>query len=554
MLFPAPWHRGVPCWPLMQHNELLNTLPDFIALVRRDGVLLSRAGGSGLEGLRSATDDKDQPLDAVWPQELATLIRQLVRRSIAARTASEAKFHHHGVAYEVRATAQGPDRAVCVIRRALSTTMPTGGAPAGDTQSWRLERRDFKRQFKDSISLAVLRERPAAVAAIYVDGVSDVARIVDAEFAAKILSAAIARLAPDSTQSPGAEIRWYLGQLGGSLIAIVLESCDRERIDALVACFCQSLREPVARNDATFHLVAWAGVAILGQDATSPRLLLEHARSAANEARRVGTGAVQFFSDTMKLRALARLDIAHELRLAISNRGIRLRYVGRHDLASGRVVAAVGYLQWQDAFRGEVRAAEFVKVAETTGLARALSRAALERLGEDYASLRSRYGAEARISFGPLRHHVLHDQFLDDITDFLKTGTVPAAQFELRIGERFLATCDSHVLRSIAGLGVHLIVEDVGYGMSSLELMARAPIDGLQLGLSWITNVRRDPIARKLCHAAFSMAAALGLTSIAKGIDDREQRDVLLALGCGEGLGNLYGALENGIVESAAAS
>ena len=97
-------------------------------------------------------------------------------------------------------------------------------------------------------------------------------------------------------------------------------------------------------------------------------MLLDHARAAAAEARRAASRDVFFFSDTLQLRSLARIDIARELREAIANRAIRLRYMGRHELATGRRVAWVGYVRWLHPLRGEIRPSEFLRVAQTTGL------------------------------------------------------------------------------------------------------------------------------------------------------------------------------------------
>ena len=129
----------------------------------------------------------------------------------------------------------------------------------------------------------------------------------------------------------------------------------------------------------------------------------------------------------MKLRSLAQLDLARELREAIANGDIGLRYVGRHDLATGRLVAWVGYLRWMHPIRGEVRPAEFLRVAESTGLAAALSRAVLSCLQRDFTALAPQWDADVRISFGALRHHILHDDFAADIAQFLAEGAVPAS-------------------------------------------------------------------------------------------------------------------------------
>src|SRR5437879_6491560 len=366
-------------------DALLEGLPDLVLVVRRDGVVLQCGGGHGVPDLRPSRDLAGQRLEAVWSRPVASLLRQLARRAITSRTIAEARFEDGGCAYEVRASAHGPERAICVVRAAAAAP-PEDALDATDERPRpQLDRRGFLRRFKQSMSVAALREMPLAVAVIHVDGIADIAQIIAPKVAEQIMSAAILRL---PARDPGAEKAWwYLGQLSESLLAVVLESSDRDAIDACLGSVCASLREPVATLGAEFHLTPYAGVAVLGQDASSPTLLLDHARAAATEARRCGSSAVCFFTDTLRLRSLARLDIAQELRDAIANRDIRLRYVGRHDLESGRLVTWVGYLRWLHPLRGEIRAAEFLKVAETTGLATTLSRAVLGGLGEDFAPL-----------------------------------------------------------------------------------------------------------------------------------------------------------------------
>jgi EAL domain-containing protein (putative c-di-GMP-specific phosphodiesterase class I) len=293
---------------------------------------------------------------------------------------------------------------------------------------------------------------------------------------------------------------------------------------------CASLAEPVPIGDATFQLAPYAGVSILGQDGSSPRGLLEKARSACAEARRSNSSRVFFFTDTLKLRSLQRLDIAREMRDAIANRDIRLRYGGRHELASGRLVAHVGYLRWTHRLRGELTPGEFLGVAETTGLASALSRALLAGLRDDFAALGTTLPPDVRLSF------------VDDIGRFLAEGSMPASRLELRIAERTFASMNTSICQSLGKLGVQIVIDEVGRGFaSSLDRLARAPIWGLQLDRAWTTALRADAVALKVCKAGISAAAALGLTPIATGVDDTAQRDALVALGCRHGSGDLFG-------------
>lgn len=531
-------------------SPTFDNLPDLLVLVRRDGVLLGHAGGSGV-ALQPSSTAVGNALDSIWPAEVVQVIRQLVQKALVSRTTHDARFSDGTSTYEARVTAQGPERAVCLIRRpsdsGVDESATTGkfGAVAAH-----FERRSFLRRFQESLAMATLREQPAAVAVIHVDGVADLARIMDTQVAERTMSAAISRLAAlgndvaDGNPVCGPEPVCDVGQLSESQIVLVVQSRDRDVVEALVRRHCDSLRAPIRIGEADFQLMPYAGVAILGPDASTPRSLLRNAQSAAAEARRNGTRTVAFFSDTVRLRSLARMDIAKELRDAIAGGAIKLRYLARHDLATGERVAAVGYLRWSHPLRGDVPPAEFLAAAETTGLSAALSRSALKCLNDDFPALQSSGGSNLRVSFGPLRQHILDDGFLEDIQNLLAAGAIPAASLELRIGERSLVACDLARLHALARLGVQLIVDEVGRGISSFDVLARAPLSGLQLDRSWVRGLPHEEIAMKMCRAGFGLAAALGLESIARGVDSMGRRDLLAMLGCRQGVGDLYGEIK----------
>ncbi len=581
-----------------------DSLPDLAVLVRRDGVILAHVGGSTVRELIPSPDAVAVRLDAVWPEPAALCIKQAVRRCIAQRQPVETRFECSDVRYEVRAFAQGPDRALCVIRLAAGdllrsqspgpappnaarrstshpaapstahagsasaspSTSPAAGSPASRSESRpasrsadasslgdndvrpHFDRRGFLARFQDTLSQCAIRESPLALALVYLDGLAEIARVVDAKISDQVLSGAILRLpdearpAPGAAPGAGAGASWYLGQMGPELLAIVVESSDRDSIELCVTKVCASLREPVQIGDASFHLTPYSGVSILGQDGSSPRSLLDKARSAAAEARRANSDRIHFFTDTLKLRSLARLDAAREIREAIAQREIQLRYVGRHDLASGRLVAEVGYLRWNHPLRGELAPAEFLGMAETTGLATLLSRSLLDGLCEDFKVLAPALPADARLSFGPLRHHLLQDDFVEDIVRVLADGSLPAPRLEIRISERTFAAMNLSVYQALHRLGVQLVIDEVGRGFGSLDRLARAPIWGLQLDRAWVTALRSDEVALRVCRAGISAATALGVTPIATGVDDVAQRQVLLELGCRHGSGDLYAA------------
>jgi EAL domain-containing protein (putative c-di-GMP-specific phosphodiesterase class I)/GGDEF domain-containing protein len=521
--------------------SLTEALPDLIVLVERAGTVLACTGGAGVGRLKPA-DPEGRRLETLWPAPVAELLKQLVRKAIATRSAVEVRFQDEGRGFEVRVSAQGPDRAICVLRPTLVAAREDSLDLTDERPRPQLDRRGFLKRFKETVSVAALHEKRMALAVIHVDGITDIGQVIAAEIAERVMSVAILRLPNlDQARDDGsAGPWWYLGQLSENLLALVLESADREAIEACVTGLCASLREPVGIGNTEFHLTPFAGVAILGQDSASPRALLDHARSSATEARRSGSKHPRFFTDTLQVRSLARLDIARELRDAIANGEVGLRYIGRHDLHSGRLVTWAGYLRWLSPLRGEIRPVEFLKVAEATGLATLLSRAALVSLRQDFAAHASRWDGDIRISFGPLRHHVLHKEFVDDILEFLDSGAVPPERLELRIAEKAFIARAPGDFDPLAKRGVRLLIDEVGRGMASLDWLARARIWGLQLDRAWVGALLSDPAALKVCSAGIAVANALGLTPVATGIDDQSLCDALLALGCRQGAGDLF--------------
>ena len=490
-----------------------------MVLMRRDGAVLASIGGHGVPELRP--DNKQTN----WSAHTEKLLRQLVRKALADRAFTDASFEEGASQYQVRVTPQGPDRALCLIRAAAATRRD-GSAVTDVRPRPELDRRGFLRRFRESLSIATLQEKSIAVAVVYLEGLLDITHVMTSKVSDQIVSTALLRLATQSLDPD-----WYVGQLGETTLAVVVESGDRDAVEQCIAALCASLREPVLVGETQFRVTPHAGVALLGSDASSPSALLDHARSAAGEARRASNDRVVFFSDTLQLRSLARLDIARELREAIGNRAIGLRYAGRHDLRSGALVSRLAYVRWVHPLRGEIRPSEFVRVAETTGLGVTLSRTALACLAADFRAHSGRWPAQVRVSFGALRSHVLHQDFVEDIDRFLQEAALPAELLELRIAEKAFIARDQSDLRPLQRRGVQFVVDEVARGMASLPLLARAGLWGLQLDRAWVKALREDQIARKVCKAAIGIAAALELKAIATGVDDDGVRQSLLGNG-----------------------
>lgn len=520
---------------------LIELLPDLVFLMRRDGSVVAHMGGRAVPGFRGQGLESRDKLEQIWSPATAALIKQLLRRCIASRTPVETRFQEQGRSYEVRVSPQGPNQAIGVIRAALSeVTAPKDDVP--DEPRWLgLDRRGFLHRLNDSLAMAALREMPIAVAVVHVEGISQISRTMGARVSEEIMSIAMAKVTALLNAAEGG----YAGQLRENVLAVVLNTTDRDAIGRSIHQLCDELRAPIDIGDVAFKLTPHAGVALSGVDSSSSEALLEHARTAAGEARRSLSNQPHFYSEAMQLRSLSRLDLGRELRDAIANRDIGFRYIGRHELATGRQVASLAYLRWSHPLRGEIPPAEFLRIAVATGLAVELSRMALERIAQDFAAQATHWPADMRISFGPLRDHIFHEEFVGDVERVLALNMVPPERLELRIAEKAFVARETHALQALQKRGVQLVVDEAARGMASLSTLAHAPIYGLQLDRAWGTAVLSDAAASKVCRASIGIANALGLAPIAAGVDSQQQRDALLEMGCRYGSGDFFRGSDN---------
>ncbi len=164
-------------------DSLLEALPDLIVLVQREGVVIACGGGGGVGRLRTIDPaaQAGERLEDVWPAAVAKIIKQLIRKAIASRLPAEARFDDEGSTFDVRVTAQGPERAMCVIRPTLVSAQEDSLDVTDERPRPQLDRRGFLKRFKESVSQAALREKQLAITVIHVDGIADIGQVIAAK-------------------------------------------------------------------------------------------------------------------------------------------------------------------------------------------------------------------------------------------------------------------------------------------------------------------------------------------------------------------------------------
>jgi predicted signal transduction protein with EAL and GGDEF domain len=523
----------------MSDDSLIQAMPDFVAFLRRDGVVQRHLGGRCL-GIRLRGEElTGRRPEEIWDENVGVQIRHAVRRSLATRGNESLGFTHGGRAFEARINAHGRERVICVIREASPTQAPGG---TEGVRSGAIERREFFDHLRNAIADASVRERQLALCMIHVGGLDEIGGIIDHAISQQIVAALLRRFAARGEAVDTAD--WHAARVGEGVIGAMIGGfAGRTALRDLAEDLRRRLLEPVKVGDAEFAVRPSLGVALLGEDGREPGALLDHAQSAMLEARRDESGGLHFYSDSLRLRSLSRLDFHRELREAIAADALALRHAPRHDLAAQQLTAINAYLRWPSELRRDLKPSEFLPVAEATGLSLDLSRWALRRLRRDAPALRALAGGEFRISFGALRQHFASDVLLEDVSEWLRSGEIRASELELRLSERLLSGLSSpgRVLRPLHDLGVRLVVDEFGRSFSSLPRLARMPLWGLQIDRGLVTAARRDAVAAQAAQAAVAIARSLGLVSIASGIDDDDDLRRWRQQGCAEGLGDRFG-------------
>jgi diguanylate cyclase (GGDEF)-like protein len=309
-----------------------------------------------------------------------------------------------------------------------------------------------------------------------------------------------------------------------AVLALGLE--DRE---AFVERLFGALAEPVALAGKRLNLRASVGVADRGAD------LLRNADLAMQAAKAAGTNRCAVFSEEMHVAAMARLDRREQLERAIEGEELVLHFQPIVSLDGGDPVGFEALVRWQHPERGMLSPAEFIPLAEETGLIVPLGAWVLREACRVAATWSGAPYLSVNVSSGQLEQ----PGFADEVEAVLAETGLAARRLVLEVTERSLVgAAEAERLQALRRLGVRLAIDDFGTGYSSLDYLRRFPMDVLKIDRSFTCDAAAgDPLLR----AIVAMGHSLGLVLVPEGIEDAGQADALRELGCRLGQGFHYG-------------
>jgi diguanylate cyclase (GGDEF)-like protein/PAS domain S-box-containing protein len=331
-----------------------------------------------------------------------------------------------------------------------------------------------------------------------------------------------------------------LARLNSDEFAVVQSGMTRPEDAVLLAKrLLEAVGEAYLLDGHSVVIGASIGIAMAPGDGDDSEKLLKHADMALSRAKNDSRGTFSFFESGMDARAQSRRKIETDLRDAIQGDVLRPYYQPLVDLSTGRITGFEALVRWPHAERGMVSPAEFIPVAEETGLINPLGGLMLHRACMDAALWPD--DVRVAVNLSPLQFRA--GNLLSHVMEELKQSGLPAKRLELEITETLLLEKSSEVLatlHALRALGVRISMDDFGTGYSSLSYLRSFPFDKIKIDQSFVRGLGSNLDAQAIVRAIISLGAGLGVTITAEGVETEDELSCLRAEGCHEGQGFLF--------------
>jgi len=308
---------------------------------------------------------------------------------------------------------------------------------------------------------------------------------------------------------------------------------------ALAAHIVEALGLPFELGDHHVVIGASVGVAIAPDDGDNADQLLKNADMALYRAKGDGRARFHFFESEMDVKAQARRALELDLRAAVTVGEFEVFYQPFVNLAENRITGFEALLRWNHPTRGRVSPAEFIPLAEETGLITAIGEWVIRQACTEAKTWPSDLRVAVNVSPVQFRNKTL----LSTVVSALATSGLRADLLELEITETVLMTNNDAtlaVLHELRSLGVRIAMDDFGTGYSSLSYLRSFPFDKIKIDQSFVRDLTERPDSIAIIRAVADLGQSFGMTTTAEGVETQEQLDKMRAEGCNEVQGYFY--------------
>lgn len=335
-------------------------------------------------------------------------------------------------------------------------------------------------------------------------------------------------------------LRTQLARSEDGLAVIVVPLLRSADAQALACELLQRLDDPVDVGDHRLVVGGHAGVAVFPHDGHQTETLVRHATLALHEARRQGRGACVAYGPGLGRGAMRRLQLEGALRRALAQSAFELHYQPQADLQTGALTGAEALLRWRDRDLGVVDPAEFIALAEDTGLITRLGAWVLDHTCRQIRQWRDQGLDVPRIAVNVSRLEVVQPGFVASVLKALVDHGLPGGTLTLELTEPALMHDPERLgerLQALRAAGVRIAIDDFGSGYSSLARLSQLPLDELKIDRVFLAGLQGN--GAKVAAAVIGLGHTLGLRVVAEGVEREDQIDFLRRHGCDEFQGHL---------------
>lgn len=336
---------------------------------------------------------------------------------------------------------------------------------------------------------------------------------------------------------PLAEAGATLARLGSDEFVLLMEEgVTEERASEVAQAMLDAFRQPVALSGRQLVVTPSVGISMFPSDAQDGKALMRNADVAMYVAKGAGGNCFHFFTADMNDRAVRRLEIESDLREALKSHQFELYYQPKLLARSpGRPVGLEALLRWKHPERGWVSPADFIPVAEETGLIAQIGERVIHEACRQAAAWLDEYGVALPVAVNVSTRQLSDRNLVTMIANTLTMHRLDPQYLEVEITESAAMQSIDHVmplLNDLRSIGVSVTIDDFGTGYSSLSYLKRLPIACLKLDRSFVKDLPGDQEDVTIASAVISLGHALGLKVVAEGVETEEQVDFLNSRKC----------------------
>lgn len=329
-----------------------------------------------------------------------------------------------------------------------------------------------------------------------------------------------------------------IARLGGDEFVVLVDYVDRVEDAAYVARrICKTLSNSFNLDGNEVRITTTIGISLFPDDGNSADKLLKHADVAMYHAKEQGRNGYQFYSQSIHNLALERFAMERDLRKTLETNGFHLEYQPKLELKSGDITGLEALVRWDHPERGRVSPADFIPLAEETGLIVPLGEWVLRTACEQMVAWIDEGIEPFIMAVNCSAIQLVRTDMAAVIKEALDSTGLNPAYLEIELTESLLMQDVEegiNILQALKDLGLHVSIDDFGTGFSSLSYLKRLPVDKLKIDQSFIKDLTTDPGDAAIVTSMITLAHNLDLTVIAEGVENAEQVGFLRAEKCDE--------------------